>query len=107
MLSIEVRGVHKLLALKSRLQFSLSSVSSVRLDPQFADRPLGWKAPGTYIPRIVTAGTFYHDKKRLFWDVSNPDNAVIIELEGEKYQILIVEVEKPGAVATQIKAARG
>ena len=105
-LTIEVRGVHKLLALKSRLQFPLSSVTSVRLDPQFADRPLGWKAPGTYIPRIVTAGTFFHNKKRLFWDVSNPDNALVIELKGEKYQLLVVEVEKPGAVARQIQAAQ-
>ena len=105
-LSIEILRIHKVLALKSRLQFPLSSVSSVRIDPQFADKPLGWKAPGTYIPRMITAGTFYHNKKRLFWDVSNPDNALVIELEGEKYQILIVEVEKPGAVAAQIEAAR-
>ena len=106
-LSIEILGIHKVLALKSRLQFPMSSVSSVRIDPQFADKPLGLRAPGTYIPRMITAGTFYHNKKRLFWDVSNPDNALVIELEGEKYQILIVEVEKPGAVAAQIEAARG
>ncbi len=106
-LSIEILGIHKVLALKSRLQFPLSSISSVRRDPRFADKPLGWKAPGTYIPRMVTAGTFYHDKKRLFWDVSNPDNALVIELEGEKYQVLVLEVEKPGAVAAQIEAARG
>lgn len=106
-LTLEILGIHKVLALKSRLQFPLSSVSSVRIDPQLADHPLGWKAPGTYIPRLVTAGTFYFEKKRWFWDVSDPDNALVIELEGEKYQVLIVEVEKPGKMAKQIEAARG
>ena len=105
-LTLKIMGIHQVFALKSRLQFPLSSVSSVRRDPQFADKPLGLRAPGTYIPRLVTAGTFYHDKKRLFWDVSNPNNALVIELEGEKYQLLVVEVEKPGAVAAQIEAAR-
>ena len=106
-LTIDVLGIHKVFALKSRLQFPLSSVSSVRIDPELAARPLGWKAPGTYIPRWITAGTFYYEKKRWFWDVSRPDNAIVIELEGEKYQVLVVEVEKPGAVAAQIEAARG
>ena len=112
--SLEVLGLHKLLALKSRLEFPLSSVVSVRLDPQLAYKPSGWKAPGTYIPRIllvppslaVAAGTFYSGGKRWFWDVCNPDKALIIEIEGEKYQMLVVEVEKPSRVIGQIRAAR-
>ena len=107
LLTLDVLGMHKVWALKSRLQFPISSVQSVRLDPQLAARPLGLRAPGTYIPRILTAGTFYHDKKRGFWDVCDPSRALVIELEGEKYQFLVVEVEKPGAVAAQIEAARG
>ncbi len=102
---LEILGIHKIWALKSALEFPLSSVRSVTIDPQLADRPRGLRAPGTYIPRMITAGTFYHDKKRWFWDVSDPNNAIVIELEGEKYQMLVVEVEKPGKVAAQIKAA--
>ncbi len=104
-LTLEVLGMHKIWALKSALQFPLSSVRNVTIDPQLADKPLGLRAPGTYIPRLITAGTFYHEKKRWFWDVSDPNNALVIELEGEKYQVLVVEVEKPGKVAAQIKAA--
>lgn len=102
---LEIVGIHKIWALKSRLQFPLSSIRSVAIDPQLADKPRGLRAPGTYIPRMITAGTFYADKKRWFWDVSNPNNAVAIEVEGEKYQMIVVEVEKPNQVIKQIKAA--
>ena len=105
-LTIEVQGLHQVWALKSRLQFPLSSVGDVRLNPQLAGRPRGLRAPGTYIPRLITAGTFYADKKRWFWDVSDPNNALVIELENQKYQVLVVEVANPGQVAAQIEAAR-
>lgn len=104
-IELEILGLHKVWALKSALRFPLSSIRSVSIDPQLADKPRGLRAPGTYIPRMITAGTFYADKKRWFWDVSDPNNALVIELEGEKYQILIVEVEKPNHVVGQIKAA--
>ena len=104
-LTLEVLGLHKIWALKSRLQIPLSSIRNIAIDPQLADKPRGLRAPGTYIPRMITAGTFYADKKRWFWDVTNPDNAIVIELEGEKYQMVIVEVEKPNKVVAQIKAA--
>ena len=104
-IQLEVLGIHKIWALKSRLNFPISSIRNVAVDPQLAAKPRGFRAPGTYIPRLLTAGTFYADKKRWFWDVTNPDNALAIELEGEKYQMLIVEVEKPNAIMAQIKAA--
>ena len=105
-LEIEVLGLHKIWALKSRLSFPLASVTSVRRDPEIAKRPRGLRAPGTYIPRWLTAGTFYADKKRWFWDVSNPANALVIELEGEKYQILVLEIAEIGRVLKLIEAAR-
>ncbi len=40
--------------------------------------------PGTSIPGVLTAGTFYHDSKRVFWDVHNPENTVVIELKDER-----------------------
>ena len=103
---LEVLGLHKIWALKSRLSFPLSSIRSVRADPQLARKPRGLRAPGTYIPRLITAGTFYADKKRWLWDVSDPNRAIVIELEGEKYQILVVEVENARKTVAHIEAAR-
>lgn len=104
-LRLEVLRMHKVWALKSRLHFPLSSVQSARTDPELAQRPRGLRAPGTYIPGLITAGTFYTDKMRWFWDVCDPNNAVVIELNGEKYQVLVVEVENPEQVVAQIEAA--
>jgi len=53
--------------------------------------------PGTNITGVLTAGTFYQDGKRVFWDVHNPENTVVIALKGERYNDLIVEVADPKA----------
>lgn len=91
----------KLWALKSRLQIPLVNVRGARVDPTVAR---GWwkglRAPGTHIPGVIVAGTFYQDGKRIFWDVHDAENTVVIELADERYDQLIVEVADPaGAVA--------
>ena len=53
----------------------------------------------------ATAGTFYQDGKRVFWDVHNPDNTVVIELRDERYNELIVEVADPNAAVELVKSA--
>jgi hypothetical protein len=54
--------------------------------------------PGTNNLGVLTAGTFYQHGKRVFWDVHNPDNTVVIELKDERYNELIVEVADPQAL---------
>ncbi len=53
---------------------------------------------------MLTAGTFSQDGKRVFWDVHNPENAVVIELNDERYNELIVEVADPKAAVEVVKA---
>ena len=67
----------------------------------------GIRMPGTNIPGVLTAGTgtFYQDGKRVFWDVQNPENTVVIELKDERYNELIVEVADPQAAVELVKAA--
>jgi hypothetical protein len=60
--------------------------------------------PGTNIPGVLTAGTFYQHGKRVFWDVHNPDNTVVIELKDERYNELIVEVADPQTTVELVKA---
>ncbi len=97
-LVIAVRGADKLWAFKSSLEIPLQHVAGIRADPSVAR---GWwhglRIPGTNIPGVITAGTFYQDGKRVFWDVHNPDNTVVIELHDERYNELIVEVADPNA----------
>lgn len=61
--------------------------------------------PGTNIPGVLTAGTFYQDGKRIFWDVHHPEKTVVLELRDERYNELIVEVADPNATVEMVRAA--
>ena len=63
----------------------------------------GFRMPGTNIPGVLTAGTFYQHGQRVFWDVHNPDNTVVIQLKDERYSELIVEVANPRAAVELVK----
>jgi hypothetical protein len=105
-LVLHVRGADKLWALKSSLEIPLEHIAAIRADPTIAH---GWwhgiRMPGTSIPGVLTAGTFYQDVKRVFWDVHNPDNTVVIDLRDERYNELIVEVADPNAAVELVRAA--
>jgi len=105
-LILHVRGADKLWALKSSLEILLAHIAEIRADSAIAH---GWwhgiRMPGTNIPGVLAAGTFYQDGKRVFWDVHNPDNTVVIELKDERYNQLIVEVADPQAAVELVKTA--
>ena len=103
---MRVVGWHRVWALKTQLDFALSQVREVRLDPTAAARPHGWRAPGTFVPGILTAGTFYRKGGRDFWDVRHPERALVIELEGASFARLIVEVTDPHRTLELISQSR-
>jgi hypothetical protein len=47
------------------------------------------------VPGVITAGTFYQDGKRLFWDVQHPEKTIAIGLHDERFNELVVEVADP------------
>jgi hypothetical protein len=104
-LLLDVQGLDKLWSLKSRLEIPLSSIRGVKADSEVARKPRGMRAPGTYIPGVITAGTFHQHGKRVFWDVHNADNAIVIDLADERYAQLVVEVADPTAAIKQIESA--
>jgi hypothetical protein len=65
----------------------------------------GIRFPGSNIPGVVTAGTFYEHQGRVFWDIHNADNAIAIRLHDETFVKLIVEVEDPDATIAALRAA--
>jgi hypothetical protein len=105
-LVLHVRGADKLWAFKSSLEIPLAHIAEIKADAAAAH---GWwhgiRMPGTNIPGVLTAGTFYQDGKRVFWDVHNPENTVVIVLKDERYNELVVEVADPKAAVELVKAA--
>ena len=105
-LKLHVRGADQLWALKSSLEIPLVHIAGVRADPEAAR---GWyhgiRMPGPYVPGVITAGTFYRDGKRVFWDVHDPEKTIVIDLHDERYNQLIVEVADPQAAVSLIHSA--
>ena len=103
----EVEGLDKLWAFKSRMEIPLRHILGVRADPTAART--WWKGlrmPGTSVSGVITAGTFYQDGKRIFWDVHDPERTIVIELADERYNELIVQVTDPAATVAQLDDAR-
>jgi hypothetical protein len=65
----------------------------------------GWRAPGTHIPGVITAGTFYAAEGRVFWDVHAPEKAIAIGLHDERFVKIVVGVDDPPAEIARIQAA--
>lgn len=105
-LRLDVQGWDQLWAFKSQLEFPLTHVRSVRHDPEVAR---GWwhglRLPGTQIPGVLTAGTFYQHGGAVFYDVHDPERTIVLELDHEHYQRLVVEVADPAAAVAKIAAA--
>jgi hypothetical protein len=102
----EVEGWDRLWALKSQLEIPLAHIRAVRADPEPAR---GWwhgvRLPGTQIPGLLTAGSFYQSDGFVFYDVHDPERTVVIELDHEPYQRLVIEVANPADVVDTLRSA--
>lgn len=104
-LQLRVEGSDKLWAFKSSLEIPLEHIVGISTDPEEAR---GWwhgvRLAGTNFPGVITAGTFIQQGNWIFWDVHNPEKAVVISLRDERYEALVIEVEDPGAAVRQVRA---
>ena len=105
-LTLSVIGADKLWAFKSSLEIPLDHIAGVRADAGVAG---GWwhgvRLPGTNVPGVITAGTFYQDGKRIFWDVHHPERTIVIDLHDEHFNQLVIEVADPQAAINLIQIA--
>jgi hypothetical protein len=101
----EVEGVDKLWALRSRLVIPLAHVTHVEANPEQVSRWWhGVRLLGTYMPGILTAGTFFYHQELVFWDVHDPAKTIVVSLDHEHYKKLIIEVADPNATVAQLRA---
>lgn len=102
----DVQGMDKVWALKGQIRIPLAHISGAVIDIEAAR---GWwhglRLPGTQIPGLITAGTFYQHGRRVFYDVHDPDNTIVITLDHEKFDHLVVEVANPDAEVRKIASA--
>jgi len=79
------------------LKIPLEHVQSAQADPEIGHALWrGWRIPGVRIPGVR------------FYDVHGyPDKTIVINVKGETYERLIVEVEDPAEVVAKINEAVG
>ena len=79
------------------LNIPLEHVQSAQADPDIEHELWrGWRIPGVHIPGVR------------FYDVhGHPDKTIVINVKGETYERLIVEVEDPAGVVAKINEAVG
>lgn len=107
-LTVCVEGLDRIWALKSQVQVPLAHVAEVK--PGIADAPW-WRSihmPGTNLPGVLRAGSFYDwgTHEWSFWDVHDPGHAVTIDLRDEHYARLVVEVANPAETVARLERAR-
>lgn len=99
-LTVHLEGLNKLWALKSRLDIPLARIRRVGPAPA---KPRGLRAPGTRVPGVISAGTYRAWGHTAFWDVRDPAQAIAIDLDGGKYDQVVIQVDDPRAALAAIK----
>jgi hypothetical protein len=106
-LIVEIGGLDRFWALKSRLEIPLANV--VNAEPAGAEAAKWWRGlrlGGTDIPGVIAAGRFYSHGQWVFWDVHDPARAIAIELRDQRYDRLVIEVEDPAGTVAKISRAQ-
>lgn len=97
-------GFMRFWALSSGIDVPLGAVTSVGVAERRAVR-LGFRAPGTYLPGVMTAGTYRSHGERDLWMVGRAPRVVVISLHGQRFTNVVVQVEDPEAAVEALKAA--
>ncbi len=69
-----------------------------------------WKdvrLPGTFLPGIVKAGTYYTSRGREFWVVTRDEDCLTLELEDEFYKKIVLTIEQSQVWRDRINQAKG
>jgi len=105
-LIVHIRGIDKLLAFASTFVVPRTHVKSAHVgidDEAKAQLEKSIRLPGTYMPGIAIAGRFYEHGKWMFWDIHKGERAITIDVDHEKYNKLVIEVEDPVKTIEAIK----
>jgi hypothetical protein len=111
---IRFPGASILLAFKRPLEIHLAHILRVdRATHGPGEQWHGLLGLGQWLPGVVRAPRFHHASGRVFWNVSDPANAIVVQLQHEHYSRLVIDVADPdgtianvrGAIATQARNA--
>src|SRR5688572_33309351 len=105
-LRVELTGWDRIWALKREIEVPLVHVRGVAFaTPDL--RPRGLRAPGSYWPGLIAAGTYRRRSGKEFWSVRDKAQAIVIDLENDVYDRLVLQVADRAATVEAIRGAAG
>jgi hypothetical protein len=111
-LDITLTGWDRVWAIKKHISVPVSHFKNVAIKSG-ADKLVprrNWKTlrlGGSYWPGKITAGTYWswETKEWSFWNIRKGQKVVVIDLEGNKYSRLVLEVDDPEGLVEMVKQA--
>ena len=64
------------------------------------------RAPGTFLPGVIKAGTYYTRNGREFWYVTREQDYLVLELEDEPFKKMVLTIEQSEAWLNRIQGER-
>jgi hypothetical protein len=107
-LTLEPVGWSKVWTLRTRVRVPLASIVNVQRAPSDIGRGVwkGLRLPGTHVPGLIVAGSYYRTGGWEFWDVRVlRDRAIEVTLQDAPYRRLVVDVSDPSAEVERLRAA--
>lgn len=98
----------KILALHRSIRVPLAQVRGASEDSGFGGKSgmrLGWRLPGTHIPYLIAAGTFFKHGDKQFVYTRRTLQTLVIELAGNEWKRLVIGVPDAHAQAVRVNEA--
>lgn len=88
---ITIEGLDKLWSFKGKVTIPRDHIAKVHLRPEGMHPP--WlRAPGTYVPQTIAAGTYHGAEGKEFWNTRFRDDCVAFELKNFEYTRVVIDV---------------
>ncbi len=105
-LKVELGFFDKILSIRGSLQIPLKNIREATTKPPETRWWRDIRMPGTYIPGLIKAGTYYTKNGKEFWFVIKGKNYLTIELENESYQRIVLGLNENEYWAEKINKER-
>jgi hypothetical protein len=90
--------------LERQLHIPLAQIDRVTtIEPQTTWMEV--RAPGTFVPGVIKAGTYYNKVGKEFWYVTSDQNYLVLELQNGSYQRVVITIADHLAWAERIDRA--
>jgi hypothetical protein len=103
-LLLNVESYDKILAFKGHVEIPLVHITKVELNTgPTMDFRYATFGIGTIFAGRIQTGTFKEKEEKSFWDVHDPEKAILITLKNDQYSKLVIEVEQPTETIKEIR----